>query len=109
MQVLTPDAFHDYELIDCGNFEKLERFGNYITIRPEPQAIWDKKLSDHEWEKTAHVKFVAKSSSSGIWKKLKEMPDRWMIQYKVQNPKSEIQVLKFRLALTAFKHVGIFP
>jgi len=104
MQLLTPTHFNDYELIDCGNFEKLERFGKYITIRPEPQALWDKKLSEREWEKTAHVKFVSKSSSSGTWKKLKDMPDRWNIEYAVGS-----QQLKFRLALTAFKHVGIFP
>ena len=100
MLLLSPKNFPDYELIDCGNFEKLERFGKYITIRPEPQAVWDKALSEKEWEKKAHVQFVPRSSSSGDWKKLKEMPDRWNIEY---------QKLKFRLALTSFKHVGIFP
>jgi len=100
MLLLSPQNFPDYELIDCGDFEKLERFGKYITIRPEPQAVWDKRLSQKEWEKKAHVKFVPRSSSSGDWKKLKEMPDRWNVEY---------QKLKFRLALTSFKHVGIFP
>jgi len=100
MLLLSPKNFDDYELIDCGDFEKLERFGKYVTIRPEPQAVWDKKLSQKEWEKKAHVKFVPRSSSSGDWKKLKEMPDRWNIEY---------GKLKFRLALTSFKHVGIFP
>ena len=100
MLLLSPKNFSDYELIDCGDFEKLERFGKYITIRPEPQAVWDKILPQKEWEKKAHVKFVPRSSSSGDWKKLKEMPDRWNVQY---------QNLKFRLALTSFKHVGIFP
>jgi 23S rRNA (cytosine1962-C5)-methyltransferase len=46
--LLTPTNFPDYELIDCGDFEKLERFGKYITIRPEPQAVWSKKLSMQE-------------------------------------------------------------
>ena len=41
MEISIPSHFADYELIDCGNFEKLERFGEYITIRPEPQAVWD--------------------------------------------------------------------
>ena len=100
MLLLSPKNFNDYELIDVGNFEKLERFGQYITIRPEPQAVWQPKLSYREWEQKAHVKFVAKSSSSGNWNKLKNMPDRWNIQY---------GNLKFRLALTSFKHVGIFP
>ena len=73
MQLLSPKNFKDYELIDVGGFEKLERFGSYITIRPEPQAVWDKSLSNAEWEKRAHVKFIPRSSSSGEWKKLKKM------------------------------------
>ncbi len=43
---LSPQQFNDYELLDCGNFEKLERFGKYITIRPEPQAVWDKQWTE---------------------------------------------------------------
>lgn len=106
MDLLTPTDFPDYELIDCGNFEKLERFGKYITIRPEPQAVWNPALSQKEWLKTAHVKFIPNSSSSGSWKKYKEMPDRWNVSYKVKGIDKTIQ---FRLALTSFKHVGIFP
>ena len=44
LELYTPQHFKDYELIDCGNFLKLERFGNVITIRPEPQALWDTPL-----------------------------------------------------------------
>lgn len=104
MLLLCPKNFKDYELIDSGNFEKLERFGNYITIRPEPQALWSKVLSEKEWEKQAHVRFMSKSSSSGTWLKMKEMPDRWTISYKGEHSK-----LTLRLALTSFKHVGVFP
>jgi 23S rRNA (cytosine1962-C5)-methyltransferase len=104
MQLLSPRNFQDYELIDCGNFEKLERFGKFITIRPEPQALWDTALTQREWEKQAHVKFIPKTSSSGEWKKLKDMPDRWMMEYVAGK-----HTIQFRLALTAFKHVGIFP
>src|SRR5687768_6480772 len=82
MQLLTPEGFTDYELIDCGDFEKLERFGKYITIRPEPQAVWPKTLSANEWEKKAHARFVPRSSSSGDWKKLKQMPDQWEVKYR---------------------------
>jgi 23S rRNA (cytosine1962-C5)-methyltransferase len=107
MLLLSPQHFTDYELIDCGGFEKLERFGRYITIRPEPQAVWNKRLSDTEWTKRAHVKFQSKSSSSGTWQKLKEMPDQWKMKYSIgKNPDAEIT---FRLGLTSFKHVGIFP
>ena len=115
MLLLSPDHFPDYELIDCGDFEKLERFGKYITIRPEPQAVWSKKLSNEEWEKTAHVKFMPKSSSSGEWKKLKEMPDKWQMKYKVAGSRLQVpnnlkhETWNFKLSLTSFKHVGIFP
>ena len=113
MQLLTPTGWNDYELIDSGDFEKLERFGKYITIRPEPQALWDKALSKQEWEKQAHVRFVSKSSSAGEWKKLKEMPDQWKISYNFigssQWKKNESQGISFRLGLTSFKHVGVFP
>src|ERR1035437_8433332 len=126
MLLLSPEKFQDYELIDCGDFEKLERFGKYIAIRPEPQAVWSKKLSNGEWEKTAHVKFIQKGSNSGEWKKLKEMPDKWQMQYKVSGLKSKVEqpttssseplaknfklpTLIFKLSLTSFKHVGIFP
>ena len=105
MLMLTPEKFSDYELIDCGDFEKIERFGKYITIRPEPQAVWSRRLSLKEWESTAHVRFIPKSSSAGSWKKLKDMPDQWRMKYSF-NKEEE---LVFRLGLTSFKHVGIFP
>lgn len=107
--MLTPGTFPDYELIDCGDFEKLERFGTHILIRPEPQAVWSKKLSGKEWEKQAHVKFVPSSSSAGTWKKIKNMPDRWTIRYQMQGSKTNNQSLILRLGLTSFKHVGLFP
>ena len=109
MELLCPKNWKDYELIDCGDFEKLERFGKYITIRPEPQAVWSKIYSNADWEKQATVKFIPKSSSQGDWKKLKQMPDQWEIKYKVKNQKSKEDDLTFRLGLTAFKHVGVFP
>lgn len=104
MLLLSPNRFPEYELLDCGDFEKMERFGKYILIRPEPQAVWGKKLSHAEWQKSAHVSFLQSGSSSGEWQKFKEVPDRWNIKYKLD--KNELQ---FRLGLTSFKHVGIFP
>jgi 23S rRNA (cytosine1962-C5)-methyltransferase len=104
VQLLSPQKWTDYELLDCGNFEKLERFGKVITIRPEPQAVWQPAWNTNEWEKRAHVKFVPRSSSAGEWKKLKATGDRWNIAYGLEN-----QTLSLRLALTSFKHVGVFP
>ena len=58
MTIESPGAFwKDYELIDSGNFEKLERFGPFIMARPEPKALWDKSLSDGEWNKMIHTRF----------------------------------------------------
>ncbi|MFM7903248.1 MAG: class I SAM-dependent methyltransferase, partial [Bacteroidota bacterium] len=105
MLLLKPGDFPDYELLDCGDFEKLERFGNYITIRPEPQAVWAKTISQKDWNKRAHGRFIPKSGSSGNWQKLQDMPDRWHMGFEIEKGHS----LKFRLALTSFKHVGIFP
>lgn len=105
----TPTDFPDYELIDSGGFMKLERFGKYITIRPEPQAVWDPQQNMGQWEAMAHVRFISKSSSSGDWKKLKDMPDQWQIEYHTKVQGKAGNLIRFRLGLTSFKHVGIFP
>ena len=106
-QLLTP-TFPDYELIDSGDFEKLERFGAYTTRRPEPQAIWHKTLGEEEWRRIADASFLKTSSSKsderGEWHRKPQMPDRWMMRYNYKD-----MHLKMRLALTSFKHVGIFP
>jgi 23S rRNA (cytosine1962-C5)-methyltransferase len=105
IQLLTPTHWKDYELIDCGDFEKLERFGDVVLIRPEPQAVWGKSLPQSEWQRRQHIIFKGRSATSGDWiKKNPNMPDRWHIEYK--NPDARI---KFRLALTSFKHLGVFP
>lgn len=102
--VVTPAAWADYELIDSGNFEKLERFGAFVTIRPETNATWPKTLSEKDWHEKAHVKFVETGLTSGNWEHLKPMPSAWVMEYE----RGELQ-LKFNLELTKFKHVGVFP
>ncbi|MES2798062.1 MAG: class I SAM-dependent methyltransferase [Bacteroidota bacterium] len=106
IQTLTPTTWKDYELIDCGGFEKLERFGQYILRRPEPQAIWDKSLTEEEWNNQSHAYFKKDKGSQekGEWILLKKIPDRWYIQYLLNN-----KPLKFKIAMSSFKHVGIFP
>lgn len=103
--MLSPHLWNDYELIDCGDFEKLERFGDVILIRSEPQANWPKALTQAEWNKRCDVHFKSKSTTSGEWlKKHKNAPDAWDISYK----NKDIDI-KLHLKLTAFKHVGVFP
>ncbi|HYG38834.1 MAG TPA: class I SAM-dependent methyltransferase [Cytophagales bacterium] len=106
MQILTPAHWKDYELLDSGGFEKLEKFGNYILSRPEPQAAWDKSLPEKEWEKLAHASFKKdpKSTEKGQWISKEGMPQNWFLNYK----SPEFQ-LRFKLSLSSFKHVGIFP
>ncbi|TZF83025.1 oxidoreductase [Pedobacter sp. BS3] len=105
IQLLTPQHWKDYELIDCGDFEKLERFGHIILIRPEPQAVWGKQLSESEWQRLHHIRFKGRSATAGDWiKKNPKTPDRWHISYR----NNDVEI-RFRLALTSFKHVGIFP
>lgn len=102
MIYVTPQHWKDYELIDSGNFEKLERFGNCVTIRPEPQAVWDKSLSEKDWLQKATVSFLPQSSNNGEWQKHKPTPDAWQIKYHHLN-------LTCNLKFTSFKHLGIFP
>lgn len=103
----------DYELIDSGNGEKLERFGNYCIIRPEPKALWTPSLSYREWEKMAHTRFrpgagfgKAGKEDSGTWERLKRSDDQWHILYKGEKNDFDFSL---RLGLTSFKHVGVFP
>ena len=104
IKLFTPANWKDYELLDCGDHEKLERFNQIITRRPEPQALWGKSLSEHDWKKSADVVFVQKGSHSGEWKKQRPVNDHWLMGYKAAGLD-----LSFNLSLTAFKHVGVFP
>lgn len=112
LKVHYPSSWEDYELIDAGDFEKLERFGKYILIRPEPQAIWKKVIDDQEWRKMAHARFVREQKDKfrftddvkGGWWRHPQMPESWEVRYQYGDLK-----LKLRLALTSFGHVGMFP
>jgi 23S rRNA (cytosine1962-C5)-methyltransferase len=101
---LTPH-FPDYELIDTGEGEKLERFANFVVRRPEPQAIWRKSLGEAAWLK-ADASFLRdqRSEERGEWRMKPEMPSRWQMRFNYKG-----MHLTMRLALTSFKHVGIFP
>jgi 23S rRNA (cytosine1962-C5)-methyltransferase len=104
--LLTPTQHTDYELLDTGGFEKLERFGKYVLSRPEPQAIWDKSWNESEWERRAHAVFRRDKGSQekGQWVTTKAMPERWTMEYRT----AQLQ-LTAKMALSSFKHVGIFP
>lgn len=98
---LFTSSWTDYELLDAGGGKKLERWGNVITIRPEIQAYFRSGDSFDVWKSKAHWEFVSKGSQSGIWKPLKKnAPQSWTIRY---------DGLTFKLKLTKFKHIGLFP
>ena len=89
----------EYELLDMADGEKLERWGKYILIRPDPQIIWKDKSNEELWKK-AHARYIRSSTGGGHWEKLKKMDDSWAIKYKD---------LTFNLKPMGFKHTGLFP
>ncbi len=106
------ENWKDYELLDSGRGEKLERFGEYVLARPEPKALWDKTLSKDEWGRLTHTRFTpgagfgkAGKEDSGTWERLRRMPDQWWIRYSGNDAPD----FRLRLGLTSFKHVGVFP
>ncbi len=112
MDLLYPVSWKDYELIDSGDFEKLERFGAYVLARPEPQAIWQRGLTEPDWKRLTNARFAREQSDKfrftdevkGGWNREQSMPESWPITYQYKDLN-----LNLRLALTGFGHVGIFP
>src|SRR5579863_5874051 len=99
MQILTSQNWQDYELIDSGNGKRLERFGEYMLVKPDPQCIWQATLSDNEWEKADAV-FQRKTEDKGTWIFKNKLPEKWLMHYKK---------VSFWIKLTPFKHTGVFP
>lgn len=93
------DKWLDYELIDCTDSEKLERFGDIILIRPDPQAVWKTGRRAPEWN-AAHGRYLRSDKGGGRWEFYKKIPPEWTISY---------GGLKFKIKPTGFKHTGIFP
>lgn len=92
------DKWNDYEVIDCSEGEKLERWGHYTLLRPDPQVIWNTPKTDPRWNKlNAH--YHRSSKGGGEWEFFK-LPDQWTIQY---------HRLTFHLKPFHFKHTGLFP
>lgn len=96
--ILKTKAGQDYELLDSGAGEKLERFGQYVLRRPDPQALWSKKLDEKFW-KQADAIFL-RTDEKGRWRFKDGIKKEWVI---------DIAGLKFNIKPTPFKHVGIFP
>ena len=95
----TVEGFKDYELIDAEGGERLERWGDIILIRPDPQVIWNTNRKNKLWN-NANAIYHRSSSGGGYWEKLKNVPDVWNVSY---------EDLTFRLKPMGFKHTGLFP
>ncbi len=93
------DGWQDYELIDTSGGERLERWGDVLLIRPDPQVIWQTPRTHPLWNK-AHARYHRSASGGGRWERLRPMPDVWQIGY---------GGLRFRLKPMGFKHTGLFP
>ncbi len=93
------DSWSDYELLDCSDGERLERWGKYILIRPDPQVIWKTEKKAPEW-KRADARYIRSSKGGGAWETKGRVPERWHIKYKD---------LTFGVRMMGFKHTGIFP
>lgn len=91
--------WEDYELLDSSEGERLERWGNLILIRPDPQVIWKTPKTNPFW-KQAHARYYRSEKGGGQWKQYKKMPDAWTISYRD---------LTFKIKAMGFKHTGLFP
>ena len=98
MDILSTQSSKDYELLDSGDGEKLERYGKYIFRRPDPQALWDKKLSLDKWGRTDAS--FRRDGQKGDWDLKPGLPERWDIDF---------GGLRFWIHPSSFKHTGLFP
>jgi 23S rRNA (cytosine1962-C5)-methyltransferase len=92
------DKWNDYELLDCSEGERLERWKDQILVRPDPQVIWDTPKKDARWKK-ANARYQRSSTGGGAWDKNK-LPESWQIGY---------GKLTFNVKPMNFKHTGVFP
>ncbi len=93
------DKWKDYELLDCSDGERLERWGDVILIRPDPQIIWKDSQTAPEWD-TAHARYIRSDRGGGAWDFRRKLPESWQIKYRD---------LTFLVKPTGFKHTGLFP
>ena len=97
--MLLADNWKDYELIDCSNGEKLERWGNIVLLRPDPQIIWDNRNLEKEYD-VINAVYHRSNKGGGYWENKKNTPSSWKINYKN---------LTFNIKQMGFKHTGLFP
>jgi 23S rRNA (cytosine1962-C5)-methyltransferase len=109
--LLPSPRWTDYELVDSGDGQKLERFGPYMFVRPEVQALWRKSLPAARWQ-AAHAVFQPSGEESGgHWQFLKKVPEKWELKYPLTpgpSPKAGGEI-RFYVQTTPGRHLGVFP
>lgn len=95
----TPVSWKDYELIDCSEGERLERWGDIVLIRPDPQVIWKTNKKHPLWKK-ANARYHRSNSGGGQWETYTKIPAEWNVNY---------NDLTFHIKTMGFKHTGLFP
>lgn len=118
IQLLTSPHWKDYELLDSGDGQKLERFGLYTFVRPEVQALWTKTLPAETWQ-AAHAVFQPSGEESGgHWAFKKKVPEQWEMSYTLapgaftKHPSGASEgrgELRFSVMTTPGRHLGVFP
>lgn len=100
-EMFLADGWKDYELIDCDSGEKLERWGEHLLIRPDPQIVWSMPEGERSplWKK-ADARYIRSSSGGGKWEVYHKLPESWEISYRE---------LRFGIKPMGFKHTGLFP
>ena len=98
--MVIADKWKDYEILDASKGEKLERWGKYHLLRPDPQIIWDQGDLSKRYSSIIDAHYLRSSSGGGHWENLKTIPEDWIISYKD---------LKFNIKQMGFKHTGLFP
>ena len=103
------NAWKDYEVLDCSAGEKLERWGSYTLLRPDPQVIWSTERSIPEWKKL-NGHYHRSKAGGGQWE-FHDLPEEWKIRYTLGTKQKDMEpyTLTFHLKPFAFKHTGLFP
>ena len=103
--LLEASNWYDYELLDSGDGLKLERFGRYIFVRPESQAMWSRVLPASEWNNAHAVFHPTAEESGGHWIEKRKLPEKWEMKYPLPHSKE----LTFSVMTTPGRHLGVFP
>ena len=98
LATIVADPWYDWGLLDCGNGQKLERYGPYMVVRPEPQAMW--APADRDWDPDATFVPGSDEEGGGRWVKYRQVPAHWELN------RGEV---RFHASLTPFRHLGFFP